>query len=279
MRDDRPSDPRPLFPGIGLLHDLAACLRFFSRLPGPALPEEPEPAGPPDFRRAARMLPVAGLLLSLPAALVLIAAWASGLGPFVAAALALTVQLLVTGAMHEDGLADVADGFGGGATRARILEIMRDSRIGAYGGAALVLAILLRLGALATLLDRTGALAGAALLLAAILSRTAALAPMALLGPARVDGASVSVGRPAPAALGIAVVATLVLSLAGIALGLPAAGVILALVFAPVAALALTGLARGRIGGQTGDVIGACQQVAEIAALIGLLAGTPFGRP
>lgn len=272
-------DPRPLFPGIGLLYDLAACLRFFSRLPVPALPEEPDPLAPPDFRRAPRMLPVAGLILSLPAALTLIAAWTLGLGPFVAAALALAVQLLVTGAMHEDGLADVADGFGGGATRERALEIMRDSRIGAYGGAALVLALMLRLGALATLLDRSGALAGLALALAASLSRTAALAPMALLPAARRDGASASVGRPQPSAVAVAAAAAGVIALAGIALGLPAFGVGLALLLAPGAALALTRIARGKIGGQTGDVVGACQQLAEIAALIGLLAATPLGRP
>ena len=274
MSDDS-HDPRPLFPGAGLAYDLAACLRFFSRLPVPALPEEPAPHGPPDFRTAPRMLPVAGLLLALPAALVLVLAWELRLGPFVASALALAVAALVTGAIHEDGLADVADGFGGGRTRERRLEIMRDSRIGAYGGTALVLSLALRLGALATLLDRSGALAALALILAASVSRTAALVPMAMLDPARPDGAAASVGRPERFALGLAAGLCLALGLLGTALGLPPLGVALMLVLAPGAAFALTLLARERIGGQSGDVIGACQQVAEMAALIGMLAATP----
>ncbi|MBD8904657.1 adenosylcobinamide-GDP ribazoletransferase, partial [Methylobacterium bullatum] len=167
-----------------MAYDLAACLRFYSRLPVPRLPGEGDPHRLPDFRTLPRMLPLAGLILALPSALILLVAWALDLGPFLAATLALAVGTLVTGALHEDGLADVADGFGGGATRERRIEIMRDSRIGAYGGVALVLTLALRIGALATLLDRTGSLAALALVLAASLSRSAALAPMVLLGPA-----------------------------------------------------------------------------------------------
>lgn len=269
----RPVDP-PI-PGATPLYDLAACLRFYSRLPVPALPEEPSPHAAPDFRTVPRMLPLAGLVIALPASLVLVLAWELRLGPFVAAALALAVAALVTGAMHEDGLADVADGFGGGRTRDRRLEIMRDSRIGAYGATALVLAYALRLGALATLLDRSGWHAAPALLLAASLSRTAALAPMVLLDPARPGGASASVGQPTPATVGVAAGINVVLAAIGWGIGLPVFGLAMMLALAPIAAYALTLLARARIGGQTGDVIGACQQVAEIAALIGLLAATP----
>ncbi len=274
-RDESGRHAEPPIPGFPLLYDLAACLRFFSRLPVPALPGEPDPHGPPDFRRAPRMLPLAGLLVAAPAALALVLAWEIRLGPFVAAALALAVGVLVTGAMHEDGLADVADGFGGGRTRERILEIMRDSRIGAYGGSALALGFALRLGALATLLDRTGALAALALLLAAALSRCAALIPMVRLAPARSDGAGAAVGAPDAATLAIAAGLCLVLALLVAALGLTLPGVLAMLVLAPAAAFGLTQLARARIGGQTGDVIGACQQAAEIAALVGLLAATP----
>ena len=75
----------------------------------------------------------------------------AGLSPSVAAALALAAAMLATGCLHEDGLSDVADGFGGGKTRERKLEIMRDSRIGAYGAAALVMSVLIRWSALADL--------------------------------------------------------------------------------------------------------------------------------
>ncbi|GMA77280.1 hypothetical protein GCM10025880_36970 [Methylorubrum aminovorans] len=170
-------DPGPPFPGADWVYDLAACLRFFTRLPIPPLPDEPAPHAAPDFRTVPRVLPLAGLLIALPAALVLVLAWEIRLGPFVAAALALVALALITGAMHEDGLADVADGFGGGQSRERSLEIMRDSRIGAYGGTALFLGLALRAAMLATLLDRSGTLAAVALLFAAALSRTAALIP------------------------------------------------------------------------------------------------------
>jgi adenosylcobinamide-GDP ribazoletransferase len=273
MESRHPGEPP--FPGAGFVHDWAACLRFYSRLPVPRLPGEGDPHAAPDFTRVPRMLPLAGLVLAVPGALVLLAAWGLGLGPFLAATLAVATGVLITGALHEDGLADVADGFGGGTTRERCLEIMRDSRIGAYGGVALVLALALRIGALATLLDRIDARAALALVLAASLSRTAALAPMALLPPARRDGAAAAVGRPGRHALTVAGLLTLGLALTAALLGLPWRGLSAMIPFAALGALAVTNLARRRIGGQTGDVIGACQQVAEIAALLGLVAAVP----
>jgi adenosylcobinamide-GDP ribazoletransferase len=272
MRGDFEESGEPAFPGAALAYDLAACLRFYSRLPVPRLPGEPDPHRVPDFGSVPRMLPLAGLILALPAGLVLIAGWSLGLGPFLAATLAVVAGILATGALHEDGLADVADGFGGGATRERRLEIMRDSRIGTYGGVALVLILALRVGALATLLDRIGAGAALALVLAAILSRTAALAPLVLLAPARRDGAAAAVGSPKPGALAFAAGAGLGLALLAWALGLPGAAIVLMPTLAVVMALALTALGQRKIGGHTGDLVGACQQCAEIAALLGLVA-------
>lgn len=268
MRDGSGLHEEADWPGRDLVHDLAACLRFYSRLPVPRLPGEPEPHAVPDFRTVPRMLPVAGLILALPSALTLLAA--RGLGPFLAATLALAVGMLVTGALHEDGLADLADGLGG-ATPQRALEIMRDSRIGSYGGLALAFSLLLRTGALATLLDRTGAAAAVGLILAAVLSRTCALAPMVLLPPARADGAGASVGRPDKATAGMAVGVALALALPALA-ALPLRGVATMLVLALAGALAVTWLAKRRLGGQTGDVVGASQQASEVAALLGLLA-------
>ncbi|KQT11817.1 cobalamin biosynthesis protein CobS [Methylobacterium sp. Leaf399] len=275
MAQDARDIADPGFPGARAAYDLAACLRFYSRLPVPRLPGEGDPHGVPDFRTAPRMLPLAGLVLALPSGLVLLGAWALGLGPFLAATLAVAAGVLVTGALHEDGLADVADGFGGGATRERRLEIMRDSRIGAYGGVALMLSLALRIGALATLLDRIDAVAAVALVLAAALSRTAALYPLVALDPARPGGAGAAVGRPSRRTFGIAVV--LGLGLAGLSLpfGLPVAALALMVGGCALAAWGVAGLARRSIGGQTGDVVGACQQLAEIAALLGLLVATP----
>ncbi|GAB6844569.1 adenosylcobinamide-GDP ribazoletransferase [Methylorubrum rhodinum] len=274
MVERRASDPGPPFPGADFVYDLAACLRFFTRLPIPALPDEPEPYGVPDFRTVPRMLPLAALLLALPAALVLVLAWEIRLGPFVAAALALAALALVTGAMHEDGLADVADGFGGGRSAERSLEIMRDSRIGAFGGTALFLGLALRAATLATLLDRSGALAALALLYAASVSRSAALIPIAWLGPARPGGAGAAVGRPDRTTLLVVAGLCLALALIGAGFGLPPLGLALGLVLAPSVAFALSALAQQKIGGQTGDVVGACQQLGEIAVLLALVATT-----
>lgn len=275
MGEDAQDVAAPAFPGAQAAYDLAACLRFYSRLAVPRLPGEGDPHAVPDFRTAPRMLPLAGLLLGLPSGLILLGAWALGLGPFLAATLAVATSALVTGALHEDGLADVADGFGGGDTRERCLEIMRDSRIGAYGGVALVLSLALRIGALATLLDRTGAYAALALVLAAAISRTAALAPMVLLDPARPGGASAAVGRPTGRTFFVAAGLCLGLAIASVSLGLPAGGVVLMVGCSALAAGAVTALARRKIGGQTGDVVGACQQMAEVAGLIGLVAAIP----
>ncbi|GJD98235.1 adenosylcobinamide-GDP ribazoletransferase [Methylobacterium isbiliense] len=257
------------------LLDLAACLRFYSRLPVPPLPGEAGAHGPPDFRTAPRMLPIAGLVIALPAALALLGGLGLGLGPYLAATLAALAATLVTGALHEDGLADVADGFGGGSDAARRLDIMRDSRIGAYGTAALILAYGLRIGALATLADRAGWRAALVLLLAAAVSRTAALWPMLALPPARPGGSSHAVGRPTPATHALAWALCLALFLAGGLLGLPWIGLALAGLLAALSAWTMSRMAERLIGGQTGDVIGACQQIAEIAVLLAMLIALP----
>lgn len=253
--------------------DLAAALRFCSRLPIPLLPGEADPHAVPDVQRLARVLPVAGAMIGALGGAVVYLASALGLGPWVSAALAIAALTIVTGAFHEDGLADTADGFGGGATRERRLDIMRDSRIGSFGGAALILAFTLRIAGVATLAGRLDALgAAAAVVYAAALSRTAELIPLTLLPPARADGASASFGRPSLAALATAglVAGALALFLV-LAAALPLTGVALGFGLAAAVALGMARLSKRLIGGQTGDVAGAVQQLAEIAAYIGLL--------
>jgi len=247
--------------------DVVDALRFFTRLPLPA-------SRGFDFARIAWAAPVAGAAVGLIGAVALAAAAALGLPPFVAAALAIAAMVGVTGALHEDGLADVADGFGGGATRERKLAIMRDSRIGSFGAAALMLSLMLRAGALSAALAHGVWGAAAALVLAAAVSRAGALAPLATLAPARPDGAGAAAAKGlAPpgfaACCGVAAAIALGLGLAALGLGLALA----ALVAAALGAAAMTALAQRQIGGQTGDVAGAAQQAAEIAAWCGLLIG------
>ena len=251
-----------------LLLDLAACLRFWSRLPVPALPGEPTTHAMPDFAVATRMLPLAGLVIALPASLMLALGVGLGLPPFVAATLAVAALALTTGGLHEDGLADTADGLGGGATVERRLEIMKDSRIGSYGGLALIVSVLVRVGALATIADQSAWLAVAALLVSAAVSRAAGLLPLILLPPARADGAGQAAAAPHGDALwamaGSAALIALLPMFAGASLG----RIIVALIAASAAAWIMVPLARKMIGGQTGDIAGAAQQLAEMAMLI-----------
>ncbi len=248
--------------------DVADALRFFTRLPLPAPPD-----GDFDFNRIAWAAPVAGAIVGLVGALALAAAAALGLPPLVAAALAVAALIAATGALHEDGLADVADGFGGGTTRERKLAVMRDSRIGAFGAVALVLSLVIRVGALSAALSHGLGGAAGGLVLAAAVSRAGALMPLALLDPARPDGAGASAGRLEPQSFAAACGAALTIALL---LGLTATGLAHALagaIGAAIGAGAMTALARRQIGGQTGDVAGAAQQWAEIAAWCGLLIG------
>jgi adenosylcobinamide-GDP ribazoletransferase len=257
-----------------LLDDLVACLRFFSRLPLPAQTLAQEPHARPDLARLARMVPMAGCIIGAVGALAVALAHALGLPPLVCATLGIGALVMATGALHEDGLADVADGFGGGATRERKLEIMRDSRVGAYGATALTLSLLLRVAALAALLEGGSGQAAAGMILAGAASRAFALLPLALLDPARRDGLGAGAGRLSRhSARAAAITALVVAGLLGLGvLGLWRA--IIATVSALIAALAVTGIAQRQIGGQTGDVAGAAQQLAEIGCLCGLLIGS-----
>ena len=247
--------------------DVGDALRFFTRAPVGAA----SASAPLAIDRFAWAAPVAGAAVGLAGALALAVATLLGLPPLIRAALATAAVIAATGGLHEDGLADVADGFGGGATRAEKLDIMRDSRIGAYGALALTLALILRVGALSAALDGGVWRASASLIAVAALSRAGSLTPLALLDPARADGAGAAAGRLDSGALAAAWGSALII---GLVLGLVSLG--LAHAFAAslasgAGALTMVALARRAIGGQTGDVAGAAQQLAEIAAWCGLL--------
>ena len=203
----------------------------------------------PTIASAIWAFPAIGALLGAIAGMVFALASWLGLPAFASALLALAAGALSTGALHEDGLADTADGFGGGATVTRKLEIMKDSRIGSYG----VLALLLTLGLTASGMASAGTLALFAAIGAA--SRTMMLLPMVFLKPAREDGLGRSATAEADvrflAAMGLTLAVTLVTSTLSIFTAMLAA------------ALLVTILARRQIGGQTGDVLGATQKLTE----------------
>lgn len=207
--------------------------------------------------------PAVGLVIGGLSALVWWAGLAIGLPPLPAAALAILAGTLATGGLHEDGLADLADGFGGGQDKARRLEIMRDSRIGSYGALAIGFSLLLRVGALASLSGCDGALALIAL---AAASRAILPAALHLMPPARTDGLGRAAGEVGLRRLLLALV------LGGVALCLTGPGTLAVGVVMAAAPLALGLLAMRKIGGQTGDVLGAMQQVSELAGWLAISA-------
>ena len=232
---------------------LAAVL--LTRVPMPHLPPQAFVHGP----QAVWAYPLVGAGVGLAGVAVAQAALVLGLPHLGAAALGLAAMMLVTGGMHEDGLADLFDGFWGGFTPERRLEIMRDSQIGTYGVLALVVVFSLRLVAVAALLDQTPL----ALVAAAALSRAGMPVVMAALPAARRDGLSRSVGQPTATAVAVGLGVALVIAL--LCLG---AHALLALLVALAVTGCMTALAKAKIRGQTGDVLGATQQLGEAAILL-----------
>lgn len=237
------------------------ALVWLTRLPlGRLLPSVPQP-----LSRAAWAFPLAELAVALPAGALFWLAGSLGLPPLACALLALALATALTGALHEDGLADFADGCGA-ADRARALEIMRNSRIGSYGVVALILSFGLRGSALAALAPGAGL---AALVGAAALSRAGMAVGLCALPPARTDGLGRGAGRVSAgqAALAVALGAALLLWPAGLS-----GTWLLALLASALAQALIARSARRRLGGQTGDVLGAMQQVGETAILLVLAA-------
>jgi adenosylcobinamide-GDP ribazoletransferase len=215
-----------------------------------------------DLVRASWALPVAGALVGAAGACAFWVASALRLPPPIAAALALVATLLVTGGLHEDGLADTVDGFGGGWDRERKLEIMHDSRLGAYGACALVMSFLLRWSALAAIASPGPA--AAALMAAHVAARAALPAFMHVIPPARAEGLSARAGQPAWRSAAVAaVIGTLAMA---VTLGTQATFVGLAV--NTVAGFLMALLCLRQIGGQTGDVLGALEQVIETVILL-----------
>jgi adenosylcobinamide-GDP ribazoletransferase len=237
----------------GELRTLAGAVLFFTRLPLPARLG----VDATDLRRAITYFPLCGALVGGFAAL---GWWLASLvfAPAVAAGVALVVGVVFTGAMHEDGWADVCDGFGGGHTKERVLEIMKDSHVGAYGVIGLVLLLGLKWQTLAAL---PGALVPAVLVAGHALSRGMAATLMATLDYARPEGPSKA--RALVVRLGgwrLLFVLVTALALVVLLPG-PAWWGVAALV---AVRLVLARWFKSRVGGYTGDCLGAAQQLGEI---------------
>ena len=249
--------------------DVARGLAFLSRIPMPQSvfrgPDVPLP-------RLARTFPLAGALIAAPPALLVLLLAQMGADALLTALFALALQCLITGALHEDGLGDTADGLGGGRDREHALAIMKDSRIGTYGAIALILSFALRAAALAAIARHFPPLAAAlALPAAAALSRSAMVWHWAHLPPAKADGVAARAGQPGTADARIAVGLSLLLAAA--ALVLPEGRLFplfTAVLVTALSARAFTAHVRRRLQGHTGDTIGATQQICEIAVFCGL---------
>ena len=236
--------------------DLLAALGLLTRLPVILDTDRAVARG----AAAAWAYPLVGIVVGvIVAATVPFMLWVQLPGGIIAG-LILLLQVVLAGAMHEDGLADCADGFWGGWTPQKRLAIMKDSHVGVYGICALALTLLLRWLALVVIVS-VGAY-WVALMAVGALSRASMVAVMAALPNARSNGLSRSVGRPPSGAVWLA-----------LALGAGASILLgfgwLILVCA-VATVACAVIAKAKIGGQTGDVLGATQQITEVAMLIAL---------
>ena len=265
--------PPILKPAEPVLRDFMSCLRFYTRLPVPVLGFERDAFASFSFERAAGMLPLVGAVIGGVGALGLLVGHLLHLPATQASILCVSALVLATGAMHEDGLADCADGFGGGTSAARKLEIMRDSRIGTFGALALILSISLRIGLVATLLLHHGSwVAVLSLMAAGAVSRVAGLVPLLVLTPARADGLAARAGRPGPMTLRLMGILTLLVMLLPLLAGAGLSNLIVGLGAAIAAAYGVAKIAASQIGGHTGDVAGAAQQMAEIAFLLILAA-------
>jgi adenosylcobinamide-GDP ribazoletransferase len=236
------------------LTGLFAAIQFLTRIPIRLRRE-------PDIAASVPWFPVVGALVGGAVGGIAAGLW-HVIPPLVAAAVAVAIGLLITGAFHEDGLADVADAFAGGWTIERRLEILKDSRHGSYGVAALSSSIVVRIVCLGSL-PGPAAMFGAAVAAHAI-GRAAAVGLMGVAPLATHPGLGADYGQAATANR------TIIGVLGGIVIGAVAVGWWVA----PFAAAALASivavrwLAMRKIGGISGDVLGACEQIAECLCFV-----------
>lgn len=240
--------------------DCLAALGMFTRLPLQWLEKH---AADIDLRRSIWVWPLAGALVGYLTACAMWIGYAAHLPPVISAICAVMAQLLVTGGLHEDGLADSADGLVGGGTVERRLEIMRDSRIGSYGALALGTSVALRCACMASL---PVSCLFPSLILAGSVSRAAMLLELKWGKPARQDGLASALFPLAPRPLAVALLTPLLLA----ALLIPADEIIAPFAIALLATFLMHRFSMKKIGGFTGDILGAEAVLAELAVLVSL---------
>ncbi len=245
-----------------LPRDLLMALALLTRLPLPQLRFDSDAPRPAAF--AAWAYPLVGMVVAGLSGLSAGMAVGLGLPVSVAAVFVVLAGILCTGAMHEDGLADCADGFWGGWTGERRLAIMKDSQIGTYGVIALTMSLGLRWLAVSALL--TSGVLLTALLAAAVVSRASMVGVMYALPHARNSGLSRQTGKPPRAAVMIAGA----IAFTALLFVIPAPA-FLSILMTAAALFGCATLAKAKIGGQTGDVLGATQQITEIGILLACL--------
>ncbi len=260
---------------IAWRRDLFLVLAFFTRLPIGQIGELPatasqETSAPPQLRlaQAARAFPLAGLAVGLLGGLVYWIAVRIGLSNPLAALLAVGATGAATGALHEDGWADFADGLGCRGDRIRKLAAMKDSHIGSFGVLALIFGTAIKIAAVVAL--KTPERVIPALVAAHVLSRAVLPIVMRTVPLATSTGLGAMAGRPTSA--GVYSSLGLGLLLAFCAEFVPASIVIF--IAAVVAAVLVGKIAERTFGGYTGDVLGAAEQVAEVAVLVNLVSLT-----
>lgn len=259
-----PFDRKPQ--ALGLYAELRLAASFLTRLPVPLGAEATAP-----LASAIRAFPLVGLAVGAIAASVLLAATQIGLVGTPAVLLAIAATSLVAGALHEDGLADTADALGVSGDRDTRLEVMRDSRIGAFGALALILVVALKAAALAQMPPFAAA---CALIAAAVGSRAAIAVVLYAVPPARSSGLGAAAGRPMPTRLAQMAVIAVVLMAAAASITLGWRGVLAAIASSAVALALMIHIMRRSFDGQTGDTLGATQQINETAILLALAAVT-----
>lgn len=240
--------------------DIGAAFSLLTRIP---VPVDHSVAG----ARAAHAVwayPLVGAVVGLFGACVVYITLLLGAPETIAAALGLGALAMITGALHEDGIADCADGLGGSHEKTRALEIMKDSRIGAFGAVALGVVLIARWSGM---LELTLSSLVLPMIAVGAVSRLPMVLAMYIMPNARETGLSQSVGRPPAISVAIAIGVTAVIAV--LTMGW---GGLLIMGWAAIGALPLFLWAYKRLGGQTGDILGGSQQCAEVITLASCIA-------
>jgi len=261
MTTDPANNELPSYKG-NWIQDFLVALVFLTRLPISLRFSFDMSA----LRTASRCFPVIGIIVGGLSGAVFMVAFAIGLPALLSAFLAIASQTLLTGALHEDAIGDVADGFGGGTTRMEKLEIMHDSRVGIYAVLTLIFVIGMKVVAISSATNPM--IIFAILVSAATVSRALMTWGMYLMPSARADGLGHSAGRPPILAPLTATVIAILVAIVSLGNLMGATAFLVAIVSA-----ALMGfIAYRQIGGQTGDVLGAIQQISELGFIIACIA-------